>query len=124
MKLFLADLILIIHFAVVLFIIFGFCFPIFYKFKFNFAKNYYIRIIHISLITIVLVETLAGVICPLTIIENLLRNSTQSESLIAKLLRDLLFWDFSISYFLLIYFVCFSWTVFIWFFFPPNKKIR
>lgn len=124
MKLFLADLILIIHFAVVLFIIFGFCFPIFYKFKFNFAKNYYIRIIHISLITIVLVETLAGVICPLTIIENLLRNSTQSESLIAKLLRDLLFWDFSISYFLFIYFVCFSWTVFIWFFFPPNKKIR
>ena len=124
MKLFLADLILIIHFAVVLFIIFGFFFPIFYKFKFNFAKNYYIRIIHISLITIVLVETLAGVICPLTIIENLLRNSTQSESLIAKLLRDLLFWDFSISYFLFIYFICFSWTVFIWFFFPPNKKIR
>ena len=124
MKLFLADLILIIHFAVVLFIIFGFCFPIFYKFKFNFAKNYYIRIIHISLITIVLVATLAGVICPLTIIENLLRNSTQSESLIAKLLRDLLFRDFSISYFLFIYFVCFSWTVFIWFFFPPNKKIR
>ncbi len=124
MKLFLADLILIIHFAVVLFIIFGFFFPIFYKFKFNFAKNYYIRIIHISLITIVLVETLVGVICPLTIIENLLRNSTQSESLIAKLLRDLLFWDFSISYFLFIYFICFSWTVFIWFFFPPNKKIR
>lgn len=122
MKIILADIILLIHFAIAFFIVCGFFFPIPYKLNWNFAKNYYVRLIHILLITVVFIETLIGIICPLTIFENLLRSSYDTKSFISKWFGSLLFWDISINYFILIYFICFLWTLFIWFYYPPNKR--
>ncbi|PPR79889.1 MAG: hypothetical protein CFH01_00098 [Alphaproteobacteria bacterium MarineAlpha2_Bin1] len=117
----LADIILIIHFFIAFFVFLGLFFPIPYKLNWNFAKNFYLRFVHLLLITIILFETLIGFICPLTIFENILRGNTDTRTFISKWLQNLLFWDFSIVYFILIYFICFFWTVFIWFYYPPKK---
>ena len=122
MNFFLADLILTLHFCIAVFLILGLFTPIAYKFNLGFYKNYYLRLVHLMLISIVLFETLIGVICPLTIIENLLRNNDEIESFISKWLGKFLFWELNITFFILIYFICFCWTVFIWFYYPPIKR--
>ena len=69
-----ADIILIIHFLIIFFVISLFLLiPISYKLNWEYLKNKTIRVAHISLITLVTIETLIGVHCPLTILENKLR---------------------------------------------------
>ena len=69
-----ADTILVVHFAFVAFVVLGFILIwIGFVLKFKFIRNIKFRVCHICAMGIVLVESLIGMICPLTEWENMLR---------------------------------------------------
>jgi len=71
---FIADLILLIHFSYVLFVVLGLV-VIWLGFFLHwaFVRNFWFRLVHLLAIGYVVAEALGGVICPLTIWENQLR---------------------------------------------------
>ena len=119
----LADLVLIFHFGIVIFVTCLFLIiPLGYKFKWKWIKNRKIRLTHFFLIFFVTIETIFGLTCPLTLIEFNLRGVIFSDSFISIWLQNLLYWNFPKEYFLISYIACLIWTIFMWYKFPPNNK--
>jgi len=122
----LADLVLILHFAFVLFVVFGLglvwlgllC-------GWRWASNFWFRASHLAAIGVVALEALVGWACPLTVLEDRLRSTGQpSSSFIARWLHRLLFWDlpawvFSLSYIAFGLLVLATWVR--W---PPQAPVR
>jgi hypothetical protein len=70
----LADVIVVVHAAYVSFVLFGMVAILMgMAFKWNWVRNFWFRAIHLSMIGIVVGESLARVPCPLTIWEDQLR---------------------------------------------------
>lgn len=91
----LADIILIIHFLYVLFVVGSL--PIIWIgawLKLNFVGNNRFRFSHLAAILFVVVESLAGVVCPLTAWENALRQVETENSFIQHWLHQVLFYNF------------------------------
>jgi hypothetical protein len=113
MGLMLADLILIFHFAIVLFVGLGLLFVwMGYFLNFRLVRNVYFRLAHLLVMGIVVLESCVGWVCPFTIWENQLRGSTgqagYSESFVAHWIHRLLFYEFSERTFTIIYIVFFA----------------
>ena len=118
-----ADLILIVHFGIVIFITSLFIIiPVGYKLKWKWPKNKKLRSTHLFLILIVTTETVFGLTCPLTVIEHNLRGIFISNSFISIWLQKFLYWNFPKEFFLISYILCLLWTIFIWYRFPPRNK--
>ena len=118
-----ADIILIFHFCVVIFITFGFfLIPIGYKFGWVWITNLKLRIFHCGMMMFVTLETLLGITCPLTSIENNLRGIYESTSFVSYWIKKIIYWDFPTQFFIILYFVFLVWTFLIWKFFPPRIK--
>ena len=118
-----ADLVLIFHFGIVIFIISLFVIiPFGYKFKWNWPKNRKLRSTHLFLIFLVTTETVFGLTCPLTLIENNLRGIYISNTFVNSWLQNLLYWNFPKEFFLISYILCLMWTIFMWNRFPPSNK--
>ena len=116
-----ADLILLIHFCIVIFITSGFfLIPVGFKLQWNWILNLKLRLLHIGLIAFVTLETLLGITCPLTSFENSLRETYQSETFIGYWLQQILFWNFPPLYFIVLYSLLFVWTGLMWKLFPPT----
>ena len=124
MKLFLADIVLIIHFIVIIFVTLNFFFiPVGYVKNWQWTKNLKIRLIHLFLVAFVMTETILGFLCPLTIIENNLRlNFHDERSFIAYWLSKIIFWEVNNIIFILIYLITFLWTCIMWKLYKPNLK--
>src|ERR1043166_6208953 len=72
----LADLVLLLHFAFVAFVVLGFVLIwIGYFCRWPFVRDLRFRLAHLAAMGFVLAESLAGFICPLTTWENRLRTS-------------------------------------------------
>ena len=118
-----ADVILSIHFVIAFFIVsLFFVIPFGYKLNWNWIKNRKLRLLHLILISFVTVETILGITCPLTTIENNLRGIIISDSFLSTWVKKILFFDFPSEYFLLTYILCSLWTIIIWVKFPPEKS--
>ena len=118
-----ADLVLILHFGIVIFIISLFVIiPVGYRFKWNWPRNRKLRSIHLFLIFLVTTETVFGLTCPLTLIEHNLRGIFISNTFVNSWLQNLLYWNFSKEFFLTSYILCLMWTIFMWNRFPPSNK--
>ena len=119
----LADIILILHFLVVIFITVGFLLvPIGYYYDWSWIKNFKLRLFHFGLMFIVTFETLVGITCPLTSIENYLRGIHNSKSFISFWVEKIIYWDFPTSFFMFLYFVFLGWTLLMWKIYPPKFK--
>ncbi len=119
----LIDIILIFHFFIVIFITIQlFTIPIAYKLNWEWQKNKRLRIIHLFLIFVVTAETIGGITCPLTLIENELKNIQSSEGFISTWITNILYWSLPTSFFLIIYLICFGWTLLMWKIFPPISR--
>ena len=119
----LADIILILHFLIVIFITAGFIIiPIGYYYNWNWIQNFKLRLFHFGLMFIVTFETLVGITCPLTSIENYLRGINNSKSFISFWIEKIIYWDFPTSFFMFLYFVFLGWTLLMWKIYPPNLK--
>ena len=119
----LADIILILHFLVVIFITVGFLLvPIGYYYDWSWIKNFKLRLVHCGLMFLVTFETLIGITCPLTSIENYLRGKNNSKSFISFWIEKIIYWDFPTSFFMFLYFVFLGWTFLMWKIYPPKFK--
>jgi len=119
MEYLLADIILIIHFGLIIFVkSFFFLVPLGSKYKWKWLQNKRLRFIHLGLILVITTETVFGIVCPLTTIENFLRGVYISNSFLTTWLYKIIFWDLPRQFFIVLYILCFGWTLLMWKIFP------
>lgn len=116
---FFADLVLILHVSFVAFVVFGLVFILCGGLcGWNWIRNPWFRSAHLGAIALVVIQAWLGIICPLTIVENDLREKggelTYGGSFIAHWLHKVLFfqaapWVFGLCYTLFGIAVIFSW---------------
>lgn len=104
----LANVIVLIHFAYVSFLVFGLAAILMgIAFRWDWVRNPWFRGIHLTMIAIVVGEALAGVKCPLTVWEHQLRTragqATVEGDFIASWVHSVMFfraepWVFTVVY--------------------------
>ncbi|SFD97776.1 DUF2784 domain-containing protein [Nitrosomonas sp. Nm166] len=119
----LADLVLIIHFLYVLFVVGSL--PVIWLgawLKLPFVRNRWFRYLHLAAIVLVVVESIVGVVCPLTAWENALRQVEADGSFIQRWLHQIMFYNVPEGVLTVIYIlfaglvaVTFKWV-------PPNPR--
>ena len=117
-----ADLVLILHFCIVFFLAFGLvALPIGYLKNYSWTRNAKLRIAHMLLMGFVTLEASLGITCPLTVIENTLRQIEYQKSFVAYWLSRLIYWDLPAYFFVILYFSCFVWSLIFWKLHPPKS---
>ncbi len=89
-----ADLILVVHFLFVLFVVGSL--PLIWVgawMKLNFVRNRHFRLAHLAAIGFVVGESLIGMVCPLTLLEDALRGTATESSFIERWLHRIIFYD-------------------------------
>ena len=125
-----ADGILLMHFALVVFIVFGFVFIWIGHFaRRKSARDAKFRICHILAMGIVLCESLLGTICPLTEWENDLRvrggqGQIYETSFMQEWIHKIMFFDFSNQTFIVMYAVFFVLILLTFWIIPPESTLR
>ena len=127
-----ADAVLILHFAIVLFVVGGLVLIIVGNLSgWRWVNALWLRLLHVAAILIVAAESWLGIICPLTTLEMWLRAQSGSgmaanynESFIGHWLQRLLFYSAPPWVFVLAYTVFGAFVVAVWFRFPPTFKKR
>tara|TARA_E500000178_G_scaffold87801_1_gene86609 strand:+ start:219 stop:593 length:375 start_codon:yes stop_codon:yes gene_type:complete len=118
-----ADIVLFFHFFIVVFITFGFVLiPIGYNFNWIWIKNKKLRLLHFGMMIFVTFETILGLSCPLTVLENNLRGINENQLFLSRWITEVIYWDFPSEFFLIIYCLCLGWTFLIWKKYPPIEK--
>ncbi len=119
----LADLILIVHFAFVLFVIGGLALIwIGAAASWHWVRNWWFRSAHLAAIFLVAAETLFGMVCPLTVWEDALRGAPAGASFIARWLHRVLYYSFPESVFTIAY-LLFALAVAVTFrLVPPQRR--
>jgi hypothetical protein len=100
-----ADIILLIHALVVVFNVGGLAaIWIGAALKWRWIRNFRFRAIHLGAMGFVTAESLAGVLCPLTVLEDTLRRAGPPQSgFIQRWVSRLLYYDFPASAFTITY---------------------
>jgi hypothetical protein len=121
----LADIILIIHFLFVLFVVGSM--PLIWigaRLGWRFVRNILFRLAHLGAILFVSMESLAGMVCPLTLLEDSLRRSPTDTSFVQRWLHRILFYDVPEGVLTVLY-LMFAILVAITFkFVPPSRYTR
>jgi len=95
MAAFLADFILIVHFAFVAFVVGGLALIWIGAARgWQWVRNFWFRVAHLAAIVFVAGEALVGVWCPLTVWEDALRGVHGEKSFVARWVHRLMFYDF------------------------------
>lgn len=107
--LWLADFVLLVHFAFVAFVVLGLCVIwLGYFRRWEWVRNFWFRAVHLLAIAAVAAEALLGIVCPLTVWEDRLRllaggGDRYADSFIQHWLHRLMFfqaspWVFTVAY--------------------------
>ena len=124
---FLADTILVFHFAFVVFVLFGFLLILVgLLLRWSWIHNRRFRIAHLAAIGIVVLQAWFGQLCPLTVWENSLRRqageSGYTDTFVEHWLHKILFYQAEPWIFTTIY-TCFGvLVVLVWFLGRRNRK--
>ena len=123
----LADAVLVLHFAFVLFVIFGLLLTwIGYFAGWKFVRNPWFRCAHLLAMAVVVAESLFGVICPLTKWEMALRvkageDPAYADSFVQHWVHRVMFFEVPESAFTLIYIAVFALILLSFFVVPPRR---
>ena len=118
----LADLILIAHFAFVLFVVGGLALTwVGAATGWRWVRNRWFRGAHLAAILLVTAETLLGMVCPLTVWEDALRGARDDTSFTARWIHRLLFYDFPEWVFTTAY-ILFALAVALTFWLAPPRR--
>ena len=99
-----ADMILIAHFAIVVFIVGGLAAIWAGALAgWRWVRHFWFRGVHLGAICFVAAEAITGVVCPLTVWENALRGRETEIGFIARWVRSVMFyelplWVFTVAY--------------------------
>lgn len=123
----LADAILVLHFAFVVGVLISI--PLILLgalFGWKWVRNPWFRKTHLALISIVLIETIVGIFCPLTVWERILRERAGQDvsagSFIERWVGRLLYYDFPPWVFTAAYFAVGAIIVGLYFAVPPRRS--
>ena len=119
-----ADLILALHVAYVAFVVGGLvAIWIGCALGWSWVRNHWFRVLHFAAIAIVAVEAVVGVMCPLTVLEDMLRSGgAAGSSFVQRWLHALLYWDLPLWVFTAMYlaFAAVVAVTFVWL--PPGPR--
>jgi Protein of Unknown function (DUF2784) len=99
-----ADVVLVLHFLIVAFIIGGLALVwLGAALGWRWVRNPGFRYGHLAAIAVVAAEALLGIACPLTVWEDMLRGGVQADSFVGRWVRSLLYyqapeWLFTTAY--------------------------
>ena len=122
----LADIIAVIHFGYVLVVVFGLLVILLGGLlQWRFVRNFWFRVIHLAMISIVVIQSLIGLQCPLTVWERDLRiaagqPNVSEEAFIPRLIHQLMFFDFPPEVFTVAYCLFTLAVLGSWWLYPPN----
>ena len=120
----LADVVLVVHFAFVLFVVGGLAMIwIGAAAGWRWIRGLRFRIAHLAAIVFVAGEALAGIWCPLTVWEDALRGTGGGKSFFARWIHRILFYDFPEWVFTLAY-AAFAVAVALTFWLLPPARHR
>lgn len=124
-----ADALLFSHVMFVLFVVFGLALILLGKVMgWLWVRNLWFRIAHLVAIAVVVLQSWAGVICPLTIWEMALReragSATYAGSFISHWLEVLLYYQAPAWVFAVCYTAFGASVVASWFWVPPRRKLN
>ena len=123
MNIIFSEIVLLFHFFIFLFMVSSFFFiPFGYYKNWKWVKNKNYRLIHLFLMGIILIETILGFMCPLTILENFLRAEIKVNNKFTEIIHQIMYWNFSNYQFIILYLLSFLYLIFLWFFFKPNLE--
>ena len=122
----LADIVLVLHFAVVLFVVGGLMAVLVGNWLgWRWVNNLWFRLAHLAAIGYVVVQSWFGITCPLTTLESWLREQaglpSYSESFIEHWVQGLLFYQAPFWVFALVYTVFGALVLLSWWFYPPRR---
>jgi hypothetical protein len=127
---FLADLILLVHFGYVLFVVLGLA-VIWagYFLKWPFVRNFWFRLTHLLAMAYVVAESLMSVDCPLTLWENQFRlkagGGVYQGSFVEHWVHQIMYYDGNPQTFTVIYVLFFTaMALSFWFVTPKWPKLR
>lgn len=123
MNLLLADLVLVLHFGVALFITGSL--PLIWlgaTAGWRWVRHFGFRALHLFAILFVSAEALAGVWCPLTLLEDALRGGQAERSFVARWVHALLFYDLPLRVFTAAYLIFAVLVALTWWRVPPRRK--
>ena len=120
-----ADLLLLTHFGLAACITTGFfIIPLGYKLGWNWIKKRDLRLLHLLLMGVITTETIVGLTCPLTVLENMFRDVDYAMSFMSYWVAEILYWDLTSQVFVLLYSLCFGWVLILWKICPPIERVR
>lgn len=124
----LADLVLVLHVALVLFVVGGLVLIVLGNLRgWSWVNAWWFRLAHLATIAIVVAEAWWGIECPLTTLERWLReqarDSTYAGSFIEHWLQALLFWQAPPWVFTTAYTLFGLAVVWAWWRFPPRRRL-
>jgi hypothetical protein len=118
----LADVVLVVHFAFVAFVVGGLAaIWIGAALGWHWVRRFWFRVAHLIAICFVAAEALAGVMCPLTVWEDALRGRTSELGFIARWIRSVMFYELPLWVFTLAY-VLFAAVVAVTFWLVPPVR--
>jgi len=89
-----ADALLVAHFLIAAFVVCGLLLVwLGAAVGWRWVRNPWFRFAHLAAIAVIALEGLAGVACPLTIWEDLLRGGLQPQSFVGRWVQHLLYYD-------------------------------
>ena len=89
-----ADALLLVHFLIVAFIVGGLVLVWFgAALGWRWVRNPWFRYLHLAAIAFVAAEAVLGVMCPLTVWEDMLRGGVRAESFVGRWVRYFLYYE-------------------------------
>lgn len=122
----LADLVLVVHFAIAAFITAGFALiPLGAIAGWRWVRNRRLRLVHAGSMFFVAAESLAGIACPLTAWEDMLRGEAPAGGgFVGRWMGRVLYWDLSATVFTVLYVALALLAVLLWRRVPPDQPAR
>jgi hypothetical protein len=121
----LAAALVVVHLGIMLFITAGL--PLIYigaARRWAWVRDWRWRALHLGAIGFVAAESLAGIVCPLTLWEDTLRGQQSQTGFIERWVDRILFYDYPTWMFTLAYTVFAALVLVTWFVVPPTKRTR
>ena len=123
----LADIILVLHAAIVAFVVLGqLAIMVGWARRWPWVRWFWLRLVHLATIVFVVVQTWLGQLCPMTIWEQQLRAAAgqhmHSQSFIEFWLSRILFYDLPWWVFVAAYTLFGALVVLTWWRLPPTRK--
>jgi hypothetical protein len=117
-----ADIVLFIHVLYVSFVVVGFAAILAgWVGRWEWVRNFWFRLGHLAAMAFVALESLVGVVCPLTLWEGALRRDFYDRSFIGHWMNELIYYDLDEKTFLVIYVAFTAVVLGVFVLFPPRR---